>query len=532
MGSTVQQYQVDCDIRSTPIMKAATTSQMKSEMRASAVFETRLRIERGQEDGRGAPQSVVLHKIPEIQGPPAKTLQTLCWSSLSVECRDVATIPSSTTISDAGDDHRALPMAQLLVVSSVLKCFTKLLKHSRPLFWWTKILCAERSRLLLVDTIWTILSMQITERRLRFSQAGFAFILQDFLLSSCDALVTDWEIPSAVKLLLNIWAARTGSTHSTGIRGSTERRSRLLVILCLSISANRGFDNSLRLQDSSCADHRPLHKASGGPEDSWDGGHRLKELRRCWKDFRMDENITLHALPRSSSLSAFKILVQPVTLDVSSGSVLKLRKGYGDNYDNSVAHVGMLALEDFAAASQQLKRGLDIRSGVVRVNTTRLLPSMEASHAPPERPFPSRMQSGLAFSGVPGAFPNKCSLRSFVNVRAYSNIAPAGDSSARWGASPRRAIVQSSLNHTTNVGRNRRSWAEACPPLPDSGDREETGAGASDSNTERRSRLLVAISSKVMQMGKGTLHLGMRGCEFGIQNFLSSSLSLGGEGYV
>ncbi|KAK6977832.1 hypothetical protein R3P38DRAFT_3374594 [Favolaschia claudopus] len=293
-----------------------------------------------------------------------------------------------------------------------------------------------------------------------------------------------------------------------------------------------GFDNSLRLQDSSCADHRPLHKASGGPEDSWDGGHRLKELRRCWKDFRMDENITLHALPRSSSLSAFKILVQPVTLDVSSGSVLKLRKGYGDNYDNSVAHVGMLALEDFAAAFQQLKRGLDIHSGVVRVNTTRLLPSMEASHAPPERLFPSRMQSGLAFSGVSGAFPNKCSLRSFVNVRAYSNIAPAGDSSARWGASPRRAIVQSSLNHTTNVGRNRRSWAEACPPLPDSGDREETGAGASDSNTERRSRLLVAISSKVMQMGKGPLHLGMRGCEFGIQNFLSSSLSLGGEGYV
>ncbi|KAK7016680.1 hypothetical protein R3P38DRAFT_3202940 [Favolaschia claudopus] len=60
---------------------------------------------------------------------------------------DVATLSSSTT-SDAGDDHQALPQAQLLVVSS-LKCFTNLLKHSRPLTWWMKTFRAARDGLTL-----------------------------------------------------------------------------------------------------------------------------------------------------------------------------------------------------------------------------------------------------------------------------------------------------------------------------------------------------------------------------------------------
>ncbi|KAK7015355.1 hypothetical protein R3P38DRAFT_3204588 [Favolaschia claudopus] len=62
----------------------------------------------------------------------------------TVSCRDVATfLLSSTTLSDAGDDHQALPHAQLLVVS-ILKCFTKPPKHSRTLFWWPEILRAVR----------------------------------------------------------------------------------------------------------------------------------------------------------------------------------------------------------------------------------------------------------------------------------------------------------------------------------------------------------------------------------------------------
>ncbi|KAK6972316.1 hypothetical protein R3P38DRAFT_3240090 [Favolaschia claudopus] len=69
---------------------------------------------------------------------------------------DVATfLLSSTTLSDAGDDHQALPQAQLLVVS-ILKCFTKPPKHSRTLFWWPEILRALHTSNVHIDDFDTL----------------------------------------------------------------------------------------------------------------------------------------------------------------------------------------------------------------------------------------------------------------------------------------------------------------------------------------------------------------------------------------